>query len=109
MSNRCAINKNRLSICTIIGDKQLQKKELGYFKQCTSSQKISGTFVVGLNDSMVVYIDLNCVSFKPETFVRLYNMSLVDRMDQNMAKFRIAIQTRKWWWVPFAWLVDVFP
>ena len=33
------LNKNRLRKCNIIGDKQLRKKERGYFEQCTSSKK----------------------------------------------------------------------
>ena len=33
------LNKNRLRKCTIIGDKQLQKKECGLFEQRTSSKK----------------------------------------------------------------------
>ena len=33
------LNKNRLHKCTIIGNKQLQKKEHGHFEQRTSSRK----------------------------------------------------------------------
>ena len=33
------LSKNRLRKCTIIGDKQLQKKELGHFEQRTFSKK----------------------------------------------------------------------
>ena len=33
------LNKNRLRKCTIIGNKQLQKKERGHFEQRTSSKK----------------------------------------------------------------------
>ena len=33
------LNKNRLRICTIITDKQLQKKERGHFQQRTSGKK----------------------------------------------------------------------
>ena len=33
------LNKNRLRKSTIIGDKQLQKKECGLFEQRTSSKK----------------------------------------------------------------------
>ena len=33
------LNKNMLRKCTIIGDKQLQKKEHGHFKQRISSKK----------------------------------------------------------------------
>ena len=32
-------NKNRLRKSTVIGYKQLQKKEHGHFKQCTSNKK----------------------------------------------------------------------
>ena len=32
-------NKNKLRKCTIIGGKQLQKKEHGHFEQRTSSKK----------------------------------------------------------------------
>ena len=35
----CLLNKNRLHKCTIIGVKQLQKKERSHFKQHTSSKK----------------------------------------------------------------------
>lgn len=34
-------------------------------------------------------------------------MSFADKMDQRVAKCRIGIQMKKWWWVPFAWMVDV--
>ena len=33
------LNKNRLHKCTIIGNKQLQKKERGHFEQRMSSRK----------------------------------------------------------------------
>ena len=28
-------------------------------------------------------------------------------MDQNLAKYRIGIWMKKWWWSPFVWMVDV--
>ena len=34
-------------------------------------------------------------------------MGFVDRMDQNVAKYRIGIRVKKWWWAPFAWMVDI--
>ena len=34
-------------------------------------------------------------------------MGFVDRMDQNVAKYRIGIRMKKWWWAPFAWMIDV--
>ena len=33
------LNKNRLRKCTIIGDKQMQKKERGHFEKRTSNKK----------------------------------------------------------------------
>ena len=36
----CMFNKSSLFICAIIGDKQLQKRESGHFKRCTSSKKL---------------------------------------------------------------------
>ena len=35
------------------------------------------------------------------------NMGGVDRMDQNIAVYRISIRSRKWWWPLFAYLIDV--
>ena len=34
-------------------------------------------------------------------------MGFVDRMDQSAANYRIGIQMKKWWWLPFVWIVDV--
>ena len=51
------LNKNRFPKCTIIGDKQLQKKEIDLSKQRTSSKKSSVTLtMVGWNDNSAIYI-----------------------------------------------------
>ena len=34
-------------------------------------------------------------------------MGGTDRMDQNIAAYRIGIRSKKWWWSFFIWLVDV--
>ena len=41
--------------------------------------------------------------------IQLYNthMGGVDRMDQNVAKYRIGIRIKKWWWPLLAYLLDV--
>lgn len=38
-----------------------------------------------------------------------YNNSMggTDLMDQNIARYRIAIRSKKWWWCLFTWMVDV--
>ena len=34
-------------------------------------------------------------------------MDFFDRIDQNVSKYKIGIRMKKWWWSPFAYLVDV--
>ena len=34
-------------------------------------------------------------------------MGFVDRVDRNVAKYRIGIRTKKWSWDLFAWMVNV--
>ena len=36
-----------------------------------------------------------------------HNISFVNRMNQNMVNCRIGNQMKKWWWLPFVWMVDV--
>ena len=65
------VNKNRLRKCTIIGDKQLEKKRnvpvlTAQFKQKSS---VSLT-VVGLNNSRSVYNIVSSESCEPKRFVR---------------------------------------
>jgi hypothetical protein len=41
--------------------------------------------------------------------IQAYNAGMggVDRMDQNISKYRISIRSKKWWWPIFAHLLDV--
>lgn len=80
------------------------------------------------NDNSVVTLASNCHGIKPVGSVRRWsraegrqvsitqpalinkynsNMGGVDRMDQNIAVYRISIRSRKWWWPLFAYLLDV--
>ena len=36
-----------------------------------------------------------------------HNWGSVNRMDQNVTKYMTGIQTKKWWWSMFVWMVDV--
>lgn len=38
-----------------------------------------------------------------------YNDSMggTDLMDQNVARYRIAIRSKKWWWCIFSWMLDI--
>ena len=59
--------------CTIIGGKQLQKKERYYFEQGTSSKKGSATStMVGWNNNREVYL-VSSKSSEPKRFVRSWN------------------------------------
>ena len=82
----CVLSKNRLLKCTIIGNKHLQKKERGYFEQCTSTKKsvqiwLVWLTVVGWNDSSAIYIAssescepfFNFVPTPNKSFVRCWN------------------------------------
>ena len=35
-------------------------------------------------------------------------MGGVDRLDKNIAKVRVAIRMKKWWWPMFSWFLNVF-
>ena len=58
MLNKTMLNKNRLCKCTIVTDKQQQKRKYGRFQQCVSSKNKSNPHftVVGLNKNREVYI-----------------------------------------------------
>ena len=67
------LSKNRLRKCTIVGNKQPQKKLCEHFGQCTPSKKNSATLtVVGLNDNRAVYIASSKFS-DPKRFARRLN------------------------------------
>ena len=44
----------------------------------------------------------------PRVFLE-YNKAMggTDQMDGNVAKYRIGIRSKKWWWPIFTWLIDV--
>ena len=123
------LNKKKLAKGHITSDKHLENQARGYTEQKPSTNKSSKKItVVGWNDNRAVYLASNCLSSDPAKSVcrwkkverkyievkqpnRFYcynrNMSFADKMDQRVAKCRIGIQMKKWWWVPFAWMVDV--
>ena len=123
------LNKKKLSKCEIMGDKELAKKPRGQVVQQKSTNRgVGKIFVIGWNDNRTVYIASNYLPSKPSKTVRRWNkidqkyvqviqpyqfhcynqgMGFVDRMDQNVAKYRIGIRMKKWWWAPFAWMIDV--
>jgi len=87
----------------------------------------SGSVIVQWHDSNIVTIASNCHSVHPlgqarrwsqkekkvitisqPHTVAAYNkyMGGVDRLDQNIATYRISVRTKKWWWSIFSFLLS---
>lgn len=121
------IRENRIpTSCPLPRKIILAKKARGHFE----STKMTGTDIrlTKFVDSAVVCMASSCFGIEPKTtasrfsketgkivnFKRPYvvseynqNMAGVDRLDQNVAKYRIAYRGRKWWMSIFTWLIDV--
>ena len=111
------LNKNKLTKCDIITDKNHEKKARGYTEQKTSTNRSSKKItIVGWNDNCAVYLTSNCLSSDPAKSIRRWskverkyiqvnqtnqfycynqNMGFVDRMYQNVAMYRIGIRMKK--------------
>ena len=97
-------------------------------KYCHVKDKDSGYILVRWNDNSVVTLASNCYGVNPvrsatrwsnadkkriaidqPEVVFQYNqfMGGVDRMDENIAKLRVAIRMKKWWLLMFSWLLNV--
>ena len=118
-------NKNRLRKYTIIGDKQLQKKERGHFEQRSAHQAKTLCNLCGWLERQQGALDgFFWILLTKQKFVRRWNkverkyiqeqqpnqfhcynqnMDFVKRMDQNVAKHRIGNEKM----VEFVWMVDV--
>lgn len=116
---------NRTKKAPLKNPKDLLKTARGshYFVQ----DETSGSVIVQWHDSKIVTIASNCHSVQPlgqarrwshkekksitisqPHTVAAYNkyMGGVDRLDQNVATYRIAIRTKKWWWPVFSFLIS---
>ena len=88
----------------------------------------SGMLAVPWNDNNVVTMVYSCFGIEQVTQVKRWSaadkeqiqipmpnliaqynrfMGGTDRMDQNVAKFRINIRIKKWWWALFCFAIDV--
>jgi len=110
----CPISKNSMS------------KERGEYKSTISRE--DGLIVVRWVDNSVVSMSSNCHGTEPVSTVRRFSqqqkkfiqvprpaiianynkhMGGVDRMDEDIARYRVGIRGKKWWWPIFTWLLDV--
>ena len=119
------ICQNRIpKSCPVLDNKAMNKKPLGSHDYASTGQVV----IVKWKDNQVVSIDSTahgvaplsstsrysreerkCIQVpSPRVFLE-YNKAMggTDPMDGNVAKYRIAIQGKKWWWPIFTWLIDV--
>jgi DNA excision repair protein ERCC-6 len=120
------IRKNRTSGCPLTDDKKFSKTKRGAFEVFKDSK--NNILVCKWHDNKNVILCSNsssivpivkaqrwCSSEKKKIFVdrpqivTTYNqfMGGVDRLDQNIAQYRISIRAKKWWYPIFAYALDV--
>jgi DNA excision repair protein ERCC-6 len=119
------IRPNRTERAPLQDVKLFQKRSRGSFQYTQDID--SGTLLVRWHDNNVVTMATNCHSVYPTCQARrwsntekkivsvdqpqtvmAYNkhMGGVDRLDQNVATYRISIRMRKWWWPVFSFLLS---
>lgn len=119
------IRGNRVENAPLLEACVMKKKPRGSYHQVTDSN--SGTTVVQYNDNNVVIMASNRAGVNPQGTARRWShaekkkitvsqpacvisyntyMGGVDRMDQNIAAYRINIRNRKWYWPLIAYLLN---
>lgn len=120
------VRANRMEKCPLVEADKLKKDLRGSFDH--RLDRNSGMLAVRWNDNSVVTVLSNCFGIEPMTQVKRWSaaekkhvqipmpnmiaqynrfMGGTDRMDQNIAKFRINIRIKKWWWALFCFGIDV--
>jgi DNA excision repair protein ERCC-6 len=119
------IRSDRIGDCPLKSTSILGKEKRGAVDFRTSENSL---VICCWNDNSVVSVISNCEGVEPLTVVTRYSaaerkrikiseprligsyndhMGGTDRMDQNVAKYRINIRSKKWWWPLFLWGIDV--
>ena len=120
------IREPRLLSCTFEKSKLLAKKERGAFD--FRHDQANHVFAVKWNDNAVVTLASNFKSHEPLLTAKRYSriqkkvvtdtqpnlissynahMGGVDMLDNFVAKYRIAVKKKKWWWPLFINYVDI--
>ena len=120
------IRVNRTDKTPLLDLSCMKKKTRGTY--CQAKDEDSGCILVRWNDNSVVTLTSNCYGVNPvrsasrwsnaekkrisidqPDVIYQYNqfMGGVDRLDENIAKVRVAIRMKKWWWPMFRWLLNV--
>ncbi len=117
---------NRIpSCCPLKKKKDMKNTERGFYEYALS--KDDGIMICNWHDNGVVSIASNSYGLQPVTKVKRYSqaqkkhiyvdrpavfgkynesMGGTDRMDQNVANYRISIRSKKWYWPILTWLID---
>lgn len=121
------LRENRLpKDCPLIDKKAMAKQPRGYFASTIS--KDDGIIVVRWMDNAVVTVVSTSYGVQPITSVKRYSQTMkkiinvprpnliaqynrfmggTDRMDEDIARYRVGIRSKKWYWPIFTWLIDV--
>lgn len=120
------IRVNRLQDCPLKSINEMKKTKRGSYDYATDVK--SGLLVVRWNDNSIVNLVSNKVGVHPiqtarrwsraekkkvdvpqPFLIRHYNRTMggVDRMDQNIEKYRVGIRSKKWWWSIFIYCIDL--
>lgn len=120
------IRANRIpKSCPILRKKEMERKQRGIVDSTISKE--DGLIVVAWKDNSVVYVASTCYGVQPRDWVKRYSaaekkiitvsrpnliraynqyMGGTDRMDEDIANYRIGIRGKKWYWSIFTWLLD---
>ena len=120
------VRANRVENCPVKSCDTMKKEPRG--SSDFRSDITAGNVVVRWNDNSVVTVVSNFTGVQPlqrarrwsraesrrveiqqPHLISQYNshMGGVDRMDQNLDKYRMTIRSRKWWWPLFAFTLEV--
>ena len=120
------IGLNRIGKTPLLDPSSMKKTQRGNY--CYVKEKNSNCILVQWNDNSVVTMASNCYGVAPvrsasrwssvekkriaidqSDIIYQYNQFMrgVDRLDENIAKLRVAIRMKKWWWPMFSWLLNV--
>lgn len=121
------LREDRIPRSCPLPKKQIMKTTpRGYFESALCKE--DGILVCKWHDNGIVSVASNCHGIEPIASVKRYsqsekkhvlvqrpaafteynkNMGGVDKMDENINRYRVAIRSKKWYWPILTWLIDV--
>lgn len=120
------VRDNRIEKCPLVKTEEMKKKDRGVYDYKVDTK--NEVFLCRWNDNSVVTVCSNAVGIEPISMVSRFsakekkriqvqqpylikvyneNMGGVDRMDQNMSKYRVAVRGKKWYSCIVTYCIDV--